>query len=260
MAPRISLGARDEPRAQDHRSGHLRRAGPGDPGLLTVRAAEALRSAALILLDPDVPAGVASLAEGAAEVRPAIGDPATVAATLVAEARTGSTVAGWSPATRCPPTRWCARCSASPTPACRSTSCRACRSRPACRRTRGCRWLGAHRGRRPRRGRLVRRLLGAGHARAHRDPGHLARSRSRCWSRAVGRHPGLGHRGRHRRGPEVGDHHAGRARAGLGWLSGPLVVTVGPAVTERSGCPGGSPARCTAGRCWSRGPRSRPAR
>jgi len=30
-------------------------AGPGDPGLLTVRAAEALRSAALILLDPDVP-------------------------------------------------------------------------------------------------------------------------------------------------------------------------------------------------------------
>ena len=58
-------------------------AGPGDPGLLTVRAAEALRSAALILLDPDVPAGVASLAEGAAEVRPAIGDPATVAATLV---------------------------------------------------------------------------------------------------------------------------------------------------------------------------------
>ena len=68
-------------------------AGPGDPGLLTVRAAEALRSAALILLDPDVPAGVASLAEGGAEVRPAIGDPATVAATLVAEARTGSTVA-----------------------------------------------------------------------------------------------------------------------------------------------------------------------
>src|SRR4029078_5189344 len=49
--------------------------------------------AALILLDPDVPAGVESLAEGAAEVRPAIGDPATVAATLVAEAKTGSTVA-----------------------------------------------------------------------------------------------------------------------------------------------------------------------
>ncbi len=67
-------------------------AGPGDPGLLTVRAAEALRSAALILLDPDVPAGVASLAEGAAEVRPAIGDPATVAAALVAEARAGTAV------------------------------------------------------------------------------------------------------------------------------------------------------------------------
>ena len=67
-------------------------AGPGDPGLLTVRAAETLRSATVILLDPDVPAGVASLAEGAAEVRPAIGDPATVAAALVAEARAGSVV------------------------------------------------------------------------------------------------------------------------------------------------------------------------
>src|ERR1700712_3115220 len=67
-------------------------AGPGDPGLLTVRAAEALRSAALILLDPDVPAGVAQLAEGGAEVRPAIGDPATVASALVAEARAGSAV------------------------------------------------------------------------------------------------------------------------------------------------------------------------
>src|SRR5215217_3147381 len=44
-------------------------AGPGDPGLLTVRATEALRSAALILLDPDVPAEVAALAEVVAEAR-----------------------------------------------------------------------------------------------------------------------------------------------------------------------------------------------
>ena len=67
-------------------------AGPGDPGLLTVRATEALRTAALILLDPDVPPGVPSLADHGAEVRPAIGDPATVAAALVAEARGGSEV------------------------------------------------------------------------------------------------------------------------------------------------------------------------
>ncbi len=31
----------------------------------------------------------------------------------------------------------------------------------------------------------------------------------------AGRTPGLGHRGRHRRHPDVGDHDAGRARAGL---------------------------------------------
>src|SRR5918993_2783415 len=68
-------------------------AGPGDPGLLTVRAAEALRSAALVLVDPDVPPAAAELAELAgAEVRPAIGDPETVAGTLVTEARSGSAV------------------------------------------------------------------------------------------------------------------------------------------------------------------------
>jgi uroporphyrinogen III methyltransferase / synthase len=71
-------------------------AGPGDPGLLTVRAAEALRSAALVLVDPDVPAAVSELAGTGsgpeAEVRPAIGDPETVAGTMVAEARSGSAV------------------------------------------------------------------------------------------------------------------------------------------------------------------------
>ena len=67
-------------------------AGPGDPGLLTVRAAEALRSAALVLVDPDVPAAVVELAGPDAEVRPAIGDPETVAGTLVAETRSGSSV------------------------------------------------------------------------------------------------------------------------------------------------------------------------
>lgn len=67
-------------------------AGPGDPGLLTVRATEALRSAELVLVDPDVPVELPAAAGTSAEVRPAIGDPVAVAATLVAEARSGSAV------------------------------------------------------------------------------------------------------------------------------------------------------------------------
>jgi uroporphyrinogen III methyltransferase / synthase len=66
-------------------------AGPGDPGLLTVRAADALRAAGLVVVDLDVPAAVTDLA-GDAEVRPAVGDPAEVAKALVAEARAGHQV------------------------------------------------------------------------------------------------------------------------------------------------------------------------
>ena len=67
-------------------------AGPGDPGLLTVRAADALRTAGLVLVDPDVPPAVADLAGADAEVRPAIGDPAAVASALAAESRSGRSV------------------------------------------------------------------------------------------------------------------------------------------------------------------------
>ncbi|OBG23308.1 uroporphyrinogen-III synthase [Mycobacterium sp. 852002-51057_SCH5723018] len=98
--------------------------GPGDPGLLTTRAAAVLTNAALVFTDPDVPEPVLALigkdlppvsgpapagpdgsADGAAEgdtgqaapavisagpdVRPALGEPAEVAKTLVAEARSG---------------------------------------------------------------------------------------------------------------------------------------------------------------------------
>lgn len=99
--------------------------GPGDPGLLTTRAATALANAALVFTDPDVPEGVLTLIgkdlppvsgpapaepgpdapEGAADdpaaaavvsvgpdIRPALGDPAEVAKTLVAEARSGHDV------------------------------------------------------------------------------------------------------------------------------------------------------------------------
>ncbi|HYT11015.1 MAG TPA: bifunctional uroporphyrinogen-III C-methyltransferase/uroporphyrinogen-III synthase [Mycobacteriales bacterium] len=67
-------------------------AGPGDPGLLTVRAADILRTAGLVLVDPDVPPSVTAVAGPSAEVRPAVGDPDAVAATLVAEARSGCDV------------------------------------------------------------------------------------------------------------------------------------------------------------------------
>jgi uroporphyrinogen III methyltransferase / synthase len=89
--------------------------GPGDPGLLAVRARTVLACAELVFTDPDVPPEVlavvgSSLPERpkraepdpdavddtidpnlspAAEVRPAVGDPAEVARTLAAAARGG---------------------------------------------------------------------------------------------------------------------------------------------------------------------------
>jgi uroporphyrinogen III methyltransferase/synthase len=101
--------------------------GPGDPGLLTSRAQTVLANAALVFTDPDVPGAVLALVgselpppagpapaeapvptdpdaaagtevpaaqtiPGGPEVRPALGDPAEVAKTLVAEARHGADV------------------------------------------------------------------------------------------------------------------------------------------------------------------------
>ncbi|TGD89376.1 bifunctional uroporphyrinogen-III C-methyltransferase/uroporphyrinogen-III synthase [Mycolicibacterium sp. CH28] len=93
--------------------------GPGDPNLLTTRARTVLANAALVFTDPDVPQAVLSVvgtelppavgpapapsgtpAEGYDEtappvvevgpdIRPALGDPAEVAKTLVAEAKAG---------------------------------------------------------------------------------------------------------------------------------------------------------------------------
>jgi uroporphyrinogen III methyltransferase/synthase len=97
--------------------------GPGDPGLLTTRAATVLANAALVFTDPDVPEPVLALIgkdlppvsgpapaepaastgdggpeptkaqpaviSGGADIRPALGDPAEVAKTLTTEARTG---------------------------------------------------------------------------------------------------------------------------------------------------------------------------
>ncbi len=86
--------------------------GPGDPGLLTIRAKAALARAALVFTDPDVPEPVLALvgtelppapiettAEGdeteqdaGPDIRPALGGPAEVAKTLTAAARTGADV------------------------------------------------------------------------------------------------------------------------------------------------------------------------
>jgi uroporphyrinogen III methyltransferase/synthase len=66
--------------------------GPGDPGLLTIRAREALAAAPLVVTDPDVPDGVRALIADGAEIRPAVGEPADVANDLVAEASAGRQV------------------------------------------------------------------------------------------------------------------------------------------------------------------------
>jgi len=102
--------------------------GPGDPGLLTTQAATVLANAALVFTDPDVPQPVLTLIgkdlppvsgpapagpvaanadratagdlgqgstavlSGGPDVRPALGEPAEVAKTLIAEARTGADV------------------------------------------------------------------------------------------------------------------------------------------------------------------------
>jgi len=65
--------------------------GPGDAGLLTVRATELLARAELVVTDPDVSAEVVAIAADA-EVRPAVGEPADVARDLVAEAKAGRCV------------------------------------------------------------------------------------------------------------------------------------------------------------------------
>jgi uroporphyrinogen III methyltransferase/synthase len=66
--------------------------GPGDPGLLTVRARDALSAAPLVVTDPDVPDGVRALVADGAEVRPAVGEPEEVAKDLIAEASAGRQV------------------------------------------------------------------------------------------------------------------------------------------------------------------------
>ncbi|HKS48364.1 MAG TPA: bifunctional uroporphyrinogen-III C-methyltransferase/uroporphyrinogen-III synthase [Amycolatopsis sp.] len=66
--------------------------GPGDAGLLTVRAQELLAGAEVVVTDPDVPAAVLAQASADAEVRPAVGEPGDVARDLSGEAKSGRLV------------------------------------------------------------------------------------------------------------------------------------------------------------------------
>ena len=66
--------------------------GPGDPGLLTVRADNLLKHAELVVTDPDVPSTVLALVGEPVELRPAFGEPADVARDLVNEAKAGRSV------------------------------------------------------------------------------------------------------------------------------------------------------------------------
>jgi uroporphyrinogen III methyltransferase/synthase len=61
--------------------------GPGDPGLLTSHAADAIRAADVVIADTAVPTAITALAS--AEVRPADTTPADTAKSLLAEARNG---------------------------------------------------------------------------------------------------------------------------------------------------------------------------
>ncbi|HEY4004646.1 MAG TPA: bifunctional uroporphyrinogen-III C-methyltransferase/uroporphyrinogen-III synthase [Pseudonocardia sp.] len=67
-------------------------AGPGDPGLLTVRARDIIGSAPLIITDPDVPEELLALAADGTEIRPAVGEPSEVAKDLITEASAGRAV------------------------------------------------------------------------------------------------------------------------------------------------------------------------
>lgn len=70
-------------------------AGPGDPGMLTARATAAIAEAAQVLVDVDVPAAVQDAVGGinpAAEIVPVSGEPAEIAKSAVAAAKSGAVV------------------------------------------------------------------------------------------------------------------------------------------------------------------------
>jgi uroporphyrinogen III methyltransferase/synthase len=64
--------------------------GPGDPGLLTSHATEAIRAAEIVVADATVPTAITALAS--VEVRPAESTPAETAKAMLADARNGQSI------------------------------------------------------------------------------------------------------------------------------------------------------------------------
>ncbi len=64
--------------------------GPGDPGLLTSHATQAIRAAEIVVADAAVPAAITALASG--RPRPAESTPAETAKAMLADARSGQSV------------------------------------------------------------------------------------------------------------------------------------------------------------------------
>ena len=162
----------------------------------------------------------------------------------------GALVVRSSPATRCPRTRCGRGHAAGRRQVSRSTSCRACRWRPASR-------LRGGSGRHP----LLRRDVDRDARSTGPTRRHHARAPRRCSERPrvpprqdrrraagagpAGRHPGQRHRGRHRRLPEDRRDHATRSAPrspACGWR-GPPVVAVG-----------GAPVRATVLSWWETRP------
>ena len=128
----------------DHRTGRARMtrtrktvgrisfvgAGPGDPGLLTRRAHEALAAADHVVYDRGVPEALLgrdpdarpTAGRGRSSARPRA-RRATWPRCCCPRPGPGCARSTWSPATRSSTTRWSRRCRRSPGPPCRSRSC-----------------------------------------------------------------------------------------------------------------------------------------
>ena len=238
--------------------------GPGDPGLLTVRAREALAAAPLIVTDPDVP----GLDPGAGRRRTPrcgrpSGSPPTWPRDLVAAARDGRRVTrlvSGDPLTVDSVVQEAVAVAAAGVPFDVVPGVPAGTAVPA--------YAGVP--------------LGSTHleidVRTGVDWPRLAAAPGVLVLHATAAAPGRGgqrvDRVRHGRadagrGHLGGRHHQaadGRARRWARWPPSPASWTArwcSPSVPRSScaaSCPGGSRARCTAGGCWCRGPRTRPAR
>ena len=249
-------------------------AGPGDPGMLTARAQAALAQAGLVIVDPDVSAAVQDAVRGrppgaGAQPRPPASRPRWPRPPSPPP-RAARSSSGSSPATRTPPTPRSRRCSPSAAPRCPSTSCRGSPPRPPCRPSPAWPWA------------------------ARRSPPTCAPAPT--WPRWRPRRPPPAARWSCRADAE--DLPDAAARLVEGGLSGstPVVVTAGgsgtaqksvvaklvrrrredrrprrarparssppsaPPSTSAPSCPGGRAGRCSAGGCWCRAPRTRPAR